>query len=282
MNAIEIKNITKHFGKTAALQDVSLQLEENKIYGLLGRNGAGKTTLFNVITQRIFCDCGEVLVDSESTENNDRALGKIFLASTQNKYPDRMKLKNIFKLTKHFYPDFDLNYAQELSKSFGLNTNQHVHALSTGYATIFQIILGLSVNARYLLMDEPVLGLDANHRDLFYRLLLEKYSEKPSTIVISTHLIEEISNVIEEIIIIDNGSILKQESTEQLLSEGYTISGSAVAVDEYIIGQKVLGTDNLGGLKSAYVLGVPKQPVPEGLEISRLDLQKLFIQLTNK
>ena len=155
--------------------------------------------------------------------------------------------------------------------------------LSTGYETIFKVILALSVNVPFVFFDEPVLGLDANHRELFYRRLLEKYSEEPFTAVISTHLIEEVSNVIEEIIIIKKGRIIHSESREELLRKGYTVSGSAARVDSYIRDKNVIGTDALGGLKTAYLLGSPdRTALPEGLEISGMDLQKLFIQLTNE
>lgn len=137
------------------------------------------------------------------------------------------------------------------------------------------------MNAPYILLDEPVLGLDANHRDLFYRILIERYSENPCTIVISTHLIEEVSNVIEDIIIIKQGKIIKNESREELLSQGYTVSGVASIVDDYVADKNVIGVDQIGGLKTVYVLGKLDKNVPEGIEISKLDLQKLFIQLTN-
>jgi ABC-type multidrug transport system, ATPase component len=281
MNSVEIKHITKNFGKVCALNDVTLLLEENKIYGLLGRNGAGKSTLLNIITNRIFADSGDMLVDGESIIDNDNALGKLFLVNEKNFYPDKMKLSEIFEWTKSFYPDFDIEYANSLSEKFRLNTNKHFKSLSTGYASIFRLILALSVNTPYLFLDEPVLGLDANHRELFYRLLIQKYSERPCTIIISTHLIEEISGVIEHIIIINDGKIIRNESTEKLLSLGYTISGNAPAIDSYIIGKQVLGTESLGGLKTAYILGSRENNIPNGLEISTLDLQKLFIQLTN-
>jgi len=169
-----------------------------------------------------------------------------------------------------------------LSKDFSLDTNKYVKSLSTGYISIFNLILALSVNTPYLLLDEPVLGLDANHRDMFYRILLQKYSEKPCTIIISTHLIDEISSLLENIIIIDQGIIMKIESLEQLLSQYYTISGNASSIDTYLKDKQVLGTETLGGLKTAYVLGPVDQKVPYNLAVSTLDLQKLFIQLTNK
>jgi ABC-2 type transport system ATP-binding protein len=281
MSGIEIKNITKLYGNVCALDHINLQFDENKIYGLLGRNGAGKSTLLNLITNRIFADSGEILVDGEPIQYNDNASGKLYLMNEKNFYPENMKLKKVFEWTKNFYSDFDEKYAKELAERFELNMNSTVKSLSTGYSSIYKLIIALSVNVPYILLDEPVLGLDANHRDLFYRTLIQKFSEKPCTIIISTHLIEEVTNVIEDIVIIKKGSIIKNESCEELLSKGYTVSGSTAAVDAYIDKKNLIGTDTLGGLKTAYILGKPENSIPDNLEVSRLDLQKLFIQLTN-
>lgn len=281
MSGIEVKNLTKRYKEVCALDNVSLKFEENKIYGLLGRNGAGKSTLLNVISNRIFADSGEVLIDGEAAKENDHALSKVYTMSEHNYYPDKTKIKEIFGYTKHFYPQFDMAYAQETAEQFELNLNKTVQALSTGFHSIFKLIIALSVNTPYVLLDEPVLGLDANNRDLFYRLLLEKYSRNPSTIVISTHLIEEVSSVIEDIIIIKKGKIIRNESRDELLSKGYAVSGTAGMVDAFCTGKKVIGTEALGGLKTVYIIGEPQGIMPEGLEVSGIDLQKLFIQLTN-
>lgn len=280
--SIEIKNISKSFGNTCALDGVSINFEENRIYGLLGRNGAGKTTLLNIITNRIFANKGEVLVDGLPSMENDQALKKIYMMGEKNFYPENMKIKEIFRWTKEFYPSFDTEYANKLADIFELNLNKNVKSLSTGYNSIFKVIIALSVNTPYVLLDEPVLGLDANHRDVFYKLLIEKYSNYPATYVISTHLIEEVSNVIEDVIIIKKGKIIRNESREELMSVGYTVSGMASLVDDYIKGKELIGTDSIGGLKSAYVMGkVIKNEIPEGLEITKMDLQKLFVQITN-
>ena len=215
-------------------------------------------------------------------QEKDSALSKIYMMSEKNYYPSNMKIKDIFKWTKDFYPSFDLEYANKLSDIFELKIDKRVKSLSTGYTSIFKVIIALSVNVPYVLLDEPVLGLDANHRDIFYKLLLEGYSNKPSTYVISTHLIEEVSNVIEDVIIIKKGRLIRNESTEELMSCGYTVSGMVSMVDEFVIGKDVIGFDSIGGLKSAYVLGkVDKNSVPNGLEITKMNLQKLFVQLTN-
>ncbi len=195
-------------------------------------------------------------------------------------FPEKMKLKDAIRFTAPFYPSFDADYAYQLANKFQLNPNKPISALSTGYSTIYKLIVALSTNAPYLLLDEPVLGLDANHRDLLYRTLLQKYGEKPCTIVLSTHLVEEISKIIEQVIILKDGGVLYEEPSEELLSRGYAVSGMAKAVDAYIEGKSVIGSESLGGLKTAYLLGTATD-VPETVEVSRMDLQKLFIQLTN-
>ncbi|ACL76936.1 ABC transporter ATP-binding protein [Ruminiclostridium cellulolyticum] len=283
MSQMEIRSITKKFGDMTALDNISLKLEENKIYGLLGRNGAGKTTLLNLITNRIFPTDGEILVDGENVIENERVLSKIYFMTENNYYPENMTVKQAFKWSSEFYPDFDSEYAADLCEKFSLNIKQKIKSLSTGYTSIFKMILALACNVPFVLLDEPVLGLDANHRDLFYKELLINYSEKPKTIVISTHLIEEAADIIEDVIIIKSGKLIVKEPVENVLSQGYAITGSVSAVDSFTNDKNVLGADTIGGLKCAYVLGsLIKAGIPDGLEVTKPDLQKLFIHLTNR
>ncbi len=281
--SIVINQVSKSFGPVRALNRVSVTLEEGKIYGLLGRNGAGKSTLLNVLTDRIFPEEGSVTVDGEPVRDNDRALSKMYLMSEKNCYPESMRVKEAFRWTKEFYPDFDQEFAWNLAAAFELNTNAKVNKLSTGYSSIFKLTVALSVNTPYVLLDEPVLGLDANHRDLFYRTLLSRYTQRPFTVVISTHLIEEVASLIEDVVVIHKGEVLRQGSCQDLLSQGYTVTGPKGLVEEYLKGRNVLGVDVLGGLESGYVLGEPdRSSLPQGLELSGLDLQKLFILMTGK
>jgi len=278
---IEIKNVSKKFGTVRALKDVSLQLEMGHIYGLLGSNGAGKTTLLNIITNRIYPDKGSVDMDGIFTADNDLALGRIFMMGEVNLYPEDMRVKKAIKSSSIFYPDFDKEYAYALSDRFGLDINKKITKLSTGYRSIFRIIMALASNAPYILMDEPVLGLDAAHRDLFYRLLLEKFTVKNCCIVLSTHLIQEAERLVDRCIIIRSGEILQVGDTEELLSGCYTVSGPAGLVDSYISGKKVISTKNLGGLKSASITGAPED-VPEGLELGSLNLQDFFLAMMDQ
>lgn len=277
--SIEIQNLTKTFGAVQALDQVSFSLEEHRIYGLLGNNGAGKSTLLSILADRQRPSSGRVLVDGEDIANNDRALGKLFLVGEQNLFPDDMRVKTALGVLSQFYPGFDQTYAKAMAEKFGLPLKKKITALSTGYASIFRLILGLSVNTPYLFFDEPVLGLDAQHRDLFYRLLLEKYGAHPCTILISTHLIDEAAPLIEHTLILRRGKILKDSPTEALTANAFSVSGPAGAVDRYTAGMELLTQSALGGLKTVSVQGNPTLPLPLGLELHRLTLQDYFIGL---
>lgn len=284
MHKIEVCDLTKKYGEVMAVDHVTLTFEEGKIYGLLGRNGAGKSTLIGVINNRIFATEGKVLINGIPAYESDAAQANVYMMSEKNYYPDNMRITDVFKWTNTFYQGaFRMEYALSLCDLFGLNPKKRVKQLSTGYSSIYKIITALSLTVPFLLLDEPVLGLDAYHRDLLYKVILENYAELSRTIVISTHLIEEISSLIEEVIIIKSGKIITQSPIEQLLSSGYTVTGPTDVVNTYVQGKQKIGEDVLGGIKAAYMMGAPERDsLPEQLQVSHIDLQKLFIQLTNQ
>lgn len=276
---IVTKNLGKRFGDIWALQGLDLSLEKNSICGLLGRNGAGKTTLLGLMSNRIFATEGQVSIDGQSVEENDALQAKIFYVGEQSLMPEELKVRDYFKMTQNFYPGFDMDYAMKLAGEYGLTVKKKLKGLSTGYGTIAKLIAALACDAEYLLLDEPVLGLDANHRQQFYRNLLENYGQKPRTIVLSTHLIEEISNIIGQVVIIKDGKLLMNKPAEEVRRMGYSVSGKADEVDAYCRGREVLSTESLGGLKTACILG-KAQDAPASLEVTTLDMQKLFVHLT--
>lgn len=283
VRAIQIKNITKKYNDVIALDNVSFNFEYGKIYGFLGRNGAGKSTLINIIASRIFANEGEILIDNLSAKENMKIHEKIFCMSEADLYDTSLKIKDHFKWINRFYSNFDLEKAHQIADKFNLDTNKKFKALSKGYQSIFKLTVALALNVPYVVFDEPVLGLDANHRELFYDLLLKDYENNERTIIIATHLIEEVANLIEEVVLIDKGKVLLQENVETLLETGYCVSGISQAVDDYCKGKNIIGYDELGNLKLAYVLG-EKSQLPQGnnLQISNMNLQKLFVKLTGK
>lgn len=282
MSKIEVRNLTKSYGKTTALNNVSVTFKENCIYGLLGRNGAGKSTLLNIISGRTFADSGEVLIDGVNASGNDSALGKTHLMSEQLLYNPSLKVRDMFRTASLYYPDFDTEYALKLCSEYELDTNRKLSKLSTGYRTIAKAVNALACSAPIVFFDEPVLGLDANHRDLFYKHVVNRYSERPSTFVISTHLIEETAGIIERAVIIKKGEVLFDKDTDEIRSMGYSVSGKAADVDSFAKGRELMGEDVLGGLKTVYIKGqLNEAELSDGLTAEPMNLQNIFIHLTN-
>lgn len=270
-------NLTRKFGDTTALNGVNLCLDEPKIYGLLGRNGAGKTTLLRLITNYIQPTEGTITLDEQNVWENEKAQHQIFLV-TETSYFAEMNAHKLIQLMSEIYPSFDKQQCLDYAKRFELDLNKKYTALSTGYKSVLRAVLSLSVHTPFLFLDEPTLGMDAFHRELFYKLLIESYSESPSCILLSTHLISEVEGLLENVIILDHGKVLIDESSEQLLAQGYCVSGRISDVDDYCSGKNVIGSSVVGGLKTTAVLGERKQ-VPDTLEVTGLSLQQLFVQL---
>ena len=282
MSTIEVRNISKTYGKTTALNNISLTFKENCIYGLLGRNGAGKSTLLNIISGRVFSDSGEVLIDGVNARSNDSALGKIHMMSEQLLYNPSLKVGDMFKTASAFYPDFDMEYALKLCDEYELDPKKRLAKLSTGYRTIAKAVNALACGAPIVFFDEPILGLDANHRDLFYKHVISRYNEHPATYVISTHLIEETAGIIERAVVIKKGDLLLDKDTDEIRSMGYSISGKAELVDRFAKGKELMGEDIISGFKTVYVKGrLEDADIPEELSAEPMNLQNVFIHLTN-
>lgn len=280
---IRVEGVTKRYGGARALDNVSLTFEAGKIHALLGRNGAGKSTLLGIASNRLFPTSGQVLVDGESVTENPSALAKIYALGLSDLYPETWRVDRLYQRLAAFHEGFDPQLALSIAKQFGLKTDATIDALSTGHRTVYRLAIALATTEEYLLLDEPVLGLDANARELFYRLLLEDYLEKQRTIIVATHLVEEVANLVEWVTVIDHGRVLLQASAEELRASGYSVSGRAENVDAYCEGCEVLGVDELGGLKVAYLHGTfDAEAADEGLTLAPMSLQKLFVKLTER
>jgi ABC-2 type transport system ATP-binding protein len=281
--AISCKETVKKFENTKALNGINFEIEENKIYGLLGRNGAGKTTLLRTISNELILDSGEIRVFGEEVFNNKEALDKICLTKEKLIYRGEFRVKEILKNSSDFFKNWDDYFAYRLVREFKLDESKRYKNMSKGMQSIVGIIVGLASRAPVTMYDEPYLGLDAAARQKFYDILINDYYENPRTIIFSTHLIDEMSKLFEEIIIINMGRVILKENAESLRSRAYYVSGSKSSVDKYIGNKRVLYTNMLGNIKSAAILFEDErdsQFVDEGIEFSPIPLQKLFIYLT--
>lgn len=285
MSTVTIKDVSMQYKQTQALQNVSLTFDRQGIYGLLGRNGAGKTTLINIVSNRIVTHSGTVEVDGEIATENDRAQGKIFCMTEKSVYPDMRAAAGI-KWLKMFYPAADTAFAEALAARFALDLKKRIRALSTGYSTIYKAILTLASNAEVMILDEPTLGLDANHRELLYRVILEYYAENPRTIILSTHMIDEVAPLLEHVVILNKGRLIADKSVDEILESAHSVAGAAEVVDKYAAGKRILKSDSVGSFKTVTVysgLSVRERKEIEGmgLEVVKPGLQELFVALTS-
>lgn len=279
---LEIKNLNKKFGSEAVLKDISLRFNDNQIYGLLGRNGAGKTTLLNIITNRVISDSGSIQWLGKELSNQPAITRNICYMPEKNYFQD-LKLHILLDYGKQFFfPDFDLEYAKNLAVQFELDLNKKQNTLSKGQDSIFKIIFGMASKAPITIFDEPIIGLDAVARDLFYRELIDDYIQNPRMFIISTHLIEELANAFSEVVILKNGTVCCQDPVDALLAKTFCISGKSVDVDEFSKSYSVLGGEILGQMKIAVIEGEVPDQINSNLQISSISMQKLFVYLTSK
>lgn len=282
MNTLKIENLTKKYKKNIVLDNINIEFKEKTIYGLFGRNGVGKSTLIKIINQLNFPNSGTITIAGKKLDKDIDALSNIYTAHTENNFPKSMKISKIFKITKEFYPSFDLDNALKHAELFNLPMKSKVAKLSTGYTSIVKNIIALNINLPFVIYDEPILGLDANFRDLFYKLLLESYEKNPHTIIITSHFIDEIANILENIVIIKDGKIIVDDSVENISANTYTITGPKDSVDEFIKDKQLIGSETLANLKVAYVLGkLPEESLPTNLSVSLINLEKFFIKITD-
>ena len=277
---IEVRGLGKKYigSSNEALSDVNAVFETGHIYGLLGRNGAGKSTLLNIITDKFGPSRGEVLMDGEPLKK-DSQLERIYMMSEGNYFLSDRPIRKLFKDLSYVYPSFDLDKANRLAEEFGINTKKCWDKLSTGYRTIFKMIPALSVNVPFVIFDEPILGLDAVHRDIFYREVISLFSENPDTcIIISTHLIEEVSHLLSDVVILNDGKVMLQAETDELSQNALCITGEKEEVMKAAFSMKRIAYREMGSIASFYGFGKPNDA---DVKIESIDLQRLFILLTN-
>ncbi|MGN0160483.1 MAG: ABC transporter ATP-binding protein [Lachnospiraceae bacterium] len=255
---LECRKVGKSFGKNEVLKDLDLTIESGKIYGLIGRNGAGKTTLLSVMTAQNKTSEGEVLLNGEPIWENEKALRNICFSRELTM--DRqsgilgMKVKDYLRTAKIYYPQWDRDMADHLVKEFGLELKKPLVKLSKGMLSMVTIIVALASKAPITILDEPVAGLDIFARKKFYQILLEEYSKTGRTFIISTHIIEEAADVLEEVMIIKDGRIVIKENTQDLVDRAFHVSGLEGEVDRAVKGLTVYSAEKTGRGKGVTVL----------------------------
>ena len=284
-DVIQVSGLTKRFGSLEAVKDVTFSVGEDKIYGLLGRNGAGKTTIMQLLTGQDFATSGSIKVFGESPVENASVLQNISFIKESQRYPEDFKPKHVFRSAPWFFANWDAEFADRLIEQFRLPLDRKIKKLSRGQLSSIGVIVGLASRAPLTFFDEPYLGLDAVARQLFYDTLLADYAEHPRTVILSTHLIDEVANLLEHVIVIDEGRIIIDQDADSLRSTATNLVGTTKAVESFVAGREIMHRDGIGGLASVTVAGLSpqekQQATAAGLELSAVSLQQLIVRRTN-
>jgi ABC-2 type transport system ATP-binding protein len=251
--AASLESVTMRFHGHAALTDVTTTIESDTITGLLGRNGAGKTTMMQLLTGHRLPTAGTVRVLGQAPYENDAVLSRLCFIKESQRYPDHYRVCDAVSAAATVFPAWDHDLAAQLIADFELPTKRPIKKLSRGMTSAVGIVLGLASRAPVTLFDEPYLGLDAVARQLFYDRLLADYAEHPRTIVLSTHLIEEISDLLEHVLLIDHGRVLLDADAETLRATALTVTGPAREVATFGAAHQLLQTESMAGQSRAIV-----------------------------
>lgn len=218
---LELRNVTKRYGRKVVLDDVSIEFKKGAITCLLGLNGVGKSTTIKSIMKLTPINKGEILVDGEKvTQKNINKLSYV---------PDIpihdlgwTALQNL-EFAKVFYPGFDIEKAERMIKFFKVPTDKKLKELSKGNLARFNIIVGICQNAPYLLLDEPFSGIDIFTRQSFISVLKSEFLEEGQTVVITTHEIDEIQDLADYVVLLEEGQVFANFSKEDAEAEGLSI-----------------------------------------------------------
>jgi ABC-2 type transport system ATP-binding protein len=248
--AAHLSGVSRRFRRTRALDDLTLDIPENAITGLLGRNGAGKTTLMSIIAGHDRPTSGSVRVFGTDPFENAATMSAISFVRDNQRYPDDFTLRQVLEVAPLFHTGWDAEVADHLVRGFRLPHKTAIKKLSRGQSSSLGIVLGLASRAPLTIFDEPYLGLDATARRFFYDTLMQDYLDHPRTIVVSTHLIDEMEPLLEHVVIVDEGRLVRSAAADDLRGSAVTLSGLTIAVEDLARGLPVLQRRTIGGLTS--------------------------------
>lgn len=213
MELVNIKNLSKSYGKKKVLDNINLTITNGKIVGLLGKNGAGKTTLIKLINDLLTPTEGKILINGKSVGVETK---KIISYLPERTYLNKqMKVTEVLDYFSDFYDNFDKGKALKLLKDLDLDVNMNLSKMSKGMQEKVQLVLVMSRSADLYILDEPLGGVDPATRDYILDTILSNFKEDAS-VIISTHLISDIERILDEVVFIDKGKIILQSEADKL------------------------------------------------------------------
>ena len=216
MSILECRALTKNYGAKTVLDSIDLTIEPGRIVGLLGPNGSGKTTLIKLANGLLTPTSGEILIDGKAPSRATKAI--VSYLPDRNTLPGWMTIAQALDYYGDFYADFRRSVAEAMLANLGLDRAQKIKTLSKGMREKTQLILTMSREAKLYLLDEPIGGVDPATRDYILRTIISNYSED-AAVVISTHLIADVEQVLDEVVFLREGQVMLHESVETIRDE---------------------------------------------------------------
>jgi ABC-2 type transport system ATP-binding protein len=288
---VQATDLSVSYGAAVAVDRVSFTLQPGRIYGLLGRNGSGKSSLMAVLAGFRKPSSGRVLIDGDAPFENARVMAGSCLIRESGDVVVTSRVRAVLSLAAALRPHWDGEFAARLLDQFALAPDTRVDALSRGQRSALAVVLGLAARSPLTMLDEVYLGMDAPTRYAFYDELLADYVEHPRTIILSSHLIDEIERLFEGVLVLHEGRLLVDEDADDIRGRGLSVTGPAIAVDGFVEalaanGGRTLGSRQLGATKQVTILAGLDGETRErarrlGLDLGPVPLQDLFVHLTD-
>lgn len=221
---LQCRDLSKKFAGRPALNGINMDIPRGRIIGLLGPNGSGKTTFMKLANGLLVPSGGSILIDGHKPGPETKQA--VSYLPDKDYLPDWMKVKDLVKMFTEFYKDFDHLKAQDMLQRLSINDGQRLKSLSKGTKEKVQLILAMSRQAQLYLLDEPIGGVDPAARDYILNTIISNYNEN-GTVIISTHLIADVEQVLDDVIFIKDGSIAACTSVDEIREK------EGESVDEY-------------------------------------------------
>ena len=216
MAILECKELSKRFGSNQALDKINLSLEAGRVIGLLGPNGSGKTTLIKLANGLLTPTSGEIRIDGKKPGKATKAI--VSYLPDREYLPEWMTARQVMDFFEDFYPDFQRSKAQEMLTQLGISANMRIKQMSKGTREKVQLILVMSRQARLYLLDEPIGGVDPATRDFILETIIRNYNPE-AAVLISTHLISDVEQVLDDVLFIQNGRVMLQSTVDEIREE---------------------------------------------------------------
>ncbi|WP_244835388.1 ABC transporter ATP-binding protein [Clostridium sp. BJN0001] len=246
---IDINNISFKIDGNTILKDISFKAKKGSILGIIGKNGAGKTTLLRILTGIYRSNSGEVLYDGENVYDNPDIKSKIGYVADENIINSRFKVKEVVKYYKYSYKNFDEKKFEKLNKIFEIPLERYIFNLSKGMKMRLSIMLSLSIHAEFLIFDEPTSGLDAILKKKLLEILSDEVLENETTIIISSHHLNELERICDNIVILKDEKIAYKNSIENmknLIKKIQCVFNDNVIIEEFEKMDEIVAVSKVG------------------------------------